>query len=440
MSVHLEAEKILEVFEVSKSYNLNNPRKLDSGTEKWSIFKEAILGSKRKQFSIPKNFFALQNVSFEVKKSESLGILGLNGSGKSTLLQIIAGTLSPSYGKVCMRGKVAALLELGSGFNPDFTGKENVIINGKILGLTESEIKSKFRSIQDFAEIGKFFYQPVSTYSSGMVLRLAFAVLAHVNPEILIIDEALAVGDPRFQLKCFAFLEEFKSKGGTLIIVSHDLNSIARLCSHSILLHEGCLIAEGKPINVINEYSKILSISTNFTAANETLKSFTKRKQIIEVEQSISKEFSYGGDSAQIKEIKLLNSHNRETQVLQSGEMFTVSFQVYANNKIEKPIYALTLKDTKGQQIYGQNTHFAKITTKDLIKDDKVLVKFVQYCNLNEGDYFISLGVTRFKDNNLEIVHRRYDVLELKIISTDGSFGCANCFSKIEIESGVAPK
>ena len=434
MSVYLEEEKILEVFEVSKSYNISSSKKLDSGAERWTIFKEAIWGSKRKQISTPKSFSALKNISFSIKKSESLGILGLNGSGKSTLMQIIAGTLSPSSGKVCMRGKVAALLELGSGFNPDFTGKENVIINGKILGLTESEIKSKFLSIQNFAEIGDFFYQPVSTYSSGMVLRLAFAVLAHVSPEILIIDEALAVGDARFQLKCFSFLEEFKNKGGTLIIVSHDLNSIARLCSHSILLHEGSLIASGKPINVINEYSKILSIATDVCPQNESSQSFTKREKIIEVEQSRSKEFSYGGDNAQIKEIKLLNSHNLETQVLKSGELFTVSFQVYANNKIEKPIYALTLKDTKGQQIYGQNTHFAKITTKDLIKDDKVLVKFVQYCNLNEGDYFISLGVTRFDDNNLEIVHRRYDVLEVKIISTDGSFGCANCFSKIEIE------
>lgn len=426
--------KILEVFKVSKSYNLGSSKQLDSRAERWPIFKEAILGSKRKQISNTKSFFALQNVSFEIKKSESLGILGLNGSGKSTLMQIIAGTLSPSSGKVYVRGRVSALLELGSGFNPDFTGKENVIINGKILGLSESEIKSKFQSIQDFAEIGDFFHQPVSTYSSGMILRLAFAVLAHIDPDILIIDEALAVGDARFQLKCFTFLEEFKNKGGTLILVSHDLNSIARLCSHSILLHEGCLIASGKPINVINEYSKILSIATNVSPAKETSQSFTKREKIIEVEQSRSKEFSYGGDKAQIKDIRLLNSQNRETQVLKSGEIFTVSFQVYAKNKIEKPIYALTLKDTKGQQIYGQNTHFAKITTNNLKENDKVLVKFVLYCNLNDGDYFISLGVTRFKDNNLEIVHRRYDVLELKIISTDGSFGCANCFSKIEIE------
>jgi len=423
----------LETNNINKIYHKNSDRKSNHNSKIQKLF-SALWGNENVEKNDIQTFHALKDVSFSLKIGESLGIIGLNGSGKSTLMQIIAGTLKQSSGKVYVRGKVAALLELGSGFNPDFTGKENVIINGKILGLTESEIKSKLQNIQNFAEIGGFFNQPVSAYSSGMVLRLAFAVLVQVNPEILIIDEALAVGDAKFQLKCFAFLEEFKNKGGTLIIVSHDLNSIARLCSHSILLHEGCLIASGKANDVINEYSKILSIPTDFPPANETSQSFTKREKIIEVEQSRSKEFSYGGDQAQIKDIRLLNSQNRETQVLKSGEIFTVSFQVYAKNEIEKPIYALTLKDTKGQQIYGQNTHFAKITTNNLKENDKVLVKFVLYCNLNDGDYFISLGVTRFKDNNLEIVHRRYDVLELKIISTDGSFGCANCFSKIEIE------
>jgi len=423
----------LETNNINKIYHKNSDRKSNQKSKIQKLF-SALWENENVEKNDIQTFHALKDVSFSLKIGESLGIIGLNGSGKSTLMQIIAGTLKQSSGKVYVRGKVAALLELGSGFNPDFTGKENVIINGKILGLTESEIKSKLQNIQNFAEIGGFFNQPVSAYSSGMVLRLAFAVLVQVNPEILIIDEALAVGDAKFQLKCFAFLEEFKNKGGTLIIVSHDLNSIARLCSHSILLHEGCLIASGKANDVINEYSKILSIPTDFPPANETSQSFTKREKIIEVEQSRSKEFSYGGDQAQIKDIRLLNSQNRETQVLKSGEIFTVSFQVYAKNEIEKPIYALTLKDTKGQQIYGQNTHFAKITTNNLKENDKVLVKFVLYCNLNDGDYFISLGVTRFKDNNLEIVHRRYDVLELKIISTDGSFGCANCFSKIEIE------
>lgn len=370
-------------------------------------------------------FHALKNISLTLRIGESLGIIGLNGSGKSTLMQIIAGTLSPSSGEVFVRGKVAALLELGSGFNPDFTGKENVFINGKILGLTESDIRSKIDSIKKFAEIGDFFDQPVSTYSSGMVLRLAFAVLVQVNPEILIIDEALAVGDARFQLKCYAFLEEFKSNGGTLILVSHDLNSIARLCSHSVLLHEGCLLAKGKPNDVINEYSKILLLD------QITIKNGSERAQILEAENAKSKEFSYGGTKAEIIDIKLLNNKNEESQVLNSGENFVVSFKVEATERIIKPIYAITIKDCKGQQVYGQNTHFSKVQVEDIYEGDQIQVNFRQHINLNSGDYFISVGLTRFEGDKLRVIHRRYDALQVKVINADGSFGITNCFSSI---------
>ena len=379
-------------------------------------------------------FHALKNISLTLRIGESLGIIGLNGSGKSTLMQIIAGTLSPSSGEVFVRGKVAALLELGSGFNPDFTGKENVFINGKILGLTESDIRSKIDSIKKFAEIGDFFDQPVSTYSSGMVLRLAFAVLVQVNPEILIIDEALAVGDARFQLKCYAFLEEFKSNGGTLILVSHDLNSIARLCSHSVLLHEGCLLAKGKPNDVINEYSKILSLDEKSIKANTDNNNSLKRDQILAVETAKSKEFSYGGTKAVINDIKLLNHENNETLVLQSGEEFSVSYIVEAKENIHSPIYAMTIKDGKGQQVYGQNTRFAKVQVYDLNKGARIQVNFQQRSNLGSGDYFISVGVTCFKGEDLQVIHRRYDALEIKVINTDGSFGIANCYSKVKMK------
>ena len=420
----------LETNNVSKIYKKNTVRSSNQNSKIQKLFR-VLWGNENVEKKDIQTFHALKDVSLSLKIGESLGIIGLNGSGKSTLMQIIAGTLQPSSGRVYIRGKVAALLELGSGFNPDFTGKENVIINGKILGLTESEIKSKFRSIQDFAEIGDFFYQPVSTYSSGMILRLAFAVLAHISPEILIIDEALAVGDARFQLKCFSFLEEFKKKGRTLIIVSHDLNSIARLCSQSILLHEGCLIASGKPINVINEYSKILSLNNHFSLEDEASRSFTKRDKIIEAEQTRQKEFTYGGEKAQIKEIKLFNSENLETKVLQSGEKFTVTFEVTAKDKVANPIYALTIKDAKGMQVYGQNTHFAKAQVESLSAGERVQIKFQQYANLGTGDYFISIGLTRFEGDNLEIIHRRYDALEVKVINTDGSFGITNCYSSI---------
>jgi ABC-type polysaccharide/polyol phosphate transport system ATPase subunit len=421
----------LETINVSKIYHKSTDRSSNQNSKIQKLF-SVLWGSENVERKDIETFHALKDVSLSLKSGESLGIIGLNGSGKSTLMQIIAGTLSPSSGKVCVQGKVAALLELGSGFNPDFTGKENVIINGKILGLTESEIKSKLQSIQNFAGIGDFFHQAVSTYSSGMVLRLAFAVLAHINPEILIIDEALAVGDARFQLKCFTFLEEFKNKGGTLILVSHDLNSIARLCSHSILLHEGSFLASGKPIDVINEYSKILSLeeSSNETTAENV--SSLNRAQILETETD--KEFSYGGKKAQIKDVKLFNKQNEETNVLKSGEEFSVSFLVEAKERITSPIYALTIKDSRGQEVYGQNTHFSKVQVESLSSGERVQTKFQQYANLGAGDYFISIGLTRFEGDNLEIIHRRYDALEIKVINTDGSFGIANCYSKVEMK------
>ena len=427
-------DNVLEIREINKTYRINPTGDPNSRGERWEILKKTLFGNKNKK-DITEDFFALKDVSLEIKKSESLGIIGLNGSGKSTLVQIIAGTLQPTSGNVAVNGQVAALLELGSGFNPDFTGKENVFINGKILGMGKDEIKSKLGSIEEFAEIGDFFHQPVSTYSSGMVLRLAFAVLVQVNPEVLIVDEALAVGDARFQLKCFSFLEEFKSKGGSLILVSHDLNSVARLCTQSVLLHNGSLMAEGKPIDVINEYSKILSLDASSSLNDFKGKSRIKREKIIEAEEEPSKEFAYGGDKAVIKNCKLLNHNDQETQVIKSGEAFTVSFLVDAKDKLIEPIYALTIKDTKGQQIYGQNTRFANVSVEDLRKGDQSTITFTQRCNLGAGDYFISLGVTRFEGDSLQIIHRRYDALELKVINTDGSFGIANCYSKVEVKN-----
>jgi ABC-type polysaccharide/polyol phosphate transport system ATPase subunit len=421
-------DNVLELSEINKKYYINPTGNPNSRSERWEILKKILFGNKNTK-DVKENFFALKDVSLEIKKSESLGIIGLNGSGKSTLVQIIAGTLQPSSGNVSVNGQVAALLELGSGFNPDFTGKENVFINGKILGMGKDEIKSKLKSIEDFSEIGDFFHQPVSTYSSGMVLRLAFAVLVQVNPEVLIVDEALAVGDARFQLKCFAFLEEFKNKGGSLILVSHDLNSIARFCSHSILLHEGSLLVSGKPIDVINEYSKILSSDEASSKSNTKNDIGSERNQIMEAQTS--KEFSYGGIKAEINDIKLLNNQNEETNVLKSGEEFSVSFLVEAKEKILAPIYAMTIKDSKGMQVYGQNTHFSKVQVKNLDIGTRIQVNFHQHTNLNSGDYYISVGLTRFKDGKLQVIHRRYDALEVKVINTDGSFGITNCYSSI---------
>ncbi len=306
-----------------------------------------------------KSFCALSEVTFSLKRGKSCGIIGLNGAGKTTLLQIISNTMQPSKGSIKLNGKVTALLELGSGFNPEFTGIENIYLTAYLHGLKKEEIDFKLSSIIDFANIGDFISQPVKAYSTGMTLRLAFAVTAHVEADVLIIDEALVVGDARFQLKCFAFLEKFKKKGGSLLLVSHDLNSIARLCEESILLHKGQVLKSGKTVNIINHYSKLI-------AENQHEKKLSKGKKtkMNQIENSVVKStdeiepISYGGEIGAIKAIRFNNSEN---QIIRSGEKFSVSFKAISYQEIEEPIFAIRIRDCYGQEIYGTNTKFLKV-------------------------------------------------------------------------------
>ena len=252
---------ILEVINLSKEFLVKNNKKTQSKSG-LSKFIDSLLIRNQKSFK-EKKILALRDINFGIEQGQSIGIIGLNGAGKSTLLQVIAGTLKATRGKVILKGRVAALLELGAGFNPEFTGRENVYLNASLFGLEKREIDQRFSNIEDFAEIGEFINEPVKTYSSGMYVRLAFAIVANLEPTLLIIDEALSVGDAKFQLKCFNFLRKFKETGGSLIMVSHDLNSIARLSEKVLLLDKGSVLRLGKPIDVINHYSKLIFMCYN---------------------------------------------------------------------------------------------------------------------------------------------------------------------------------
>lgn len=395
-------------------------------------------------------FHALCDISLKIRHGESLGIIGLNGSGKSTLLQIIAGTLEPTSGTVQTNGRIAALLELGSGFNPDFTGKENIYLNATILGLSQSEIDAKYEDIVAFADIGDFIHQPVRTYSSGMGLRLAFAVVAHVEPEILIIDEALAVGDVRFQAKCFCFLESLQNQGKTLLFVSHDMNSVARLCSSAMLLNKGEALAIGDPCSVINEYSKLIGLKDENKKGDVNLptKVFPKKNRVESTvvasqsslhsatEESLRSddEWTYGGTLGKILKVHMFNEQGEKSTTIKSGEWFSIYFVIIALAPISSPIYAMKIRDAKGQELYGQNTLFAKVPTEDLESGDMFEICFRQRANLGHGTYLASLGFTRFEDNSLQVIHRRHDAFEINIINTDGSFGISNCFSTIDLK------
>ena len=417
-------DSIIDVRNISKIFS-QPPNQTSNANIGWLAMLTSLFSRKQNQRS-SKSFKALEDVSFSLKKSESIGIIGLNGSGKSTLLQIIAGTIQPSKGNIQVCGRVAALLELGSGFNPEFTGIENIYLSASILGLSKKQIDTKVGKITEFADIGDFINQAVRTYSSGMAMRLAFAVAAHVEAEILIIDEALAVGDARFQIKCFSFLEDFQKKGGSLILVSHDLNSIAKLCETSILLHQGKLVRKDLTVNVINHYSKIIS---------EESKESNLNLEIVVQEQNIQKVdgpelLSYGGELGELNSVCINNS---QTAILCAGDEFCISFRADAISKINSPIFALRIRDSKGQEIYGTNTKFLNIKTPNLESGDSVTVKFVQNANLGVGKYFISVGFTYYEGNDLKVVHRLRECLEFEVFNEDGSFGISNCFSNVSV-------
>ena len=418
----LTVSNVTKIFEkISENENF--------GRTGWKALLHCIFSKKSNQTNL-ESFTALENISFSVCKGNSLGIMGLNGSGKSTLLQIIAGTMQPSRGMVSHNGKVAALLELGSGFNPEFNGLENIYLTGTLYGLERKIIDQKLESIVNFANIGEFIQQPIKTYSSGMGLRLAFAVVAHLDADILIIDEALSVGDARFQIKCFSFLEDFQRKGGSLIIVSHDLNSIARLCETSILLHQGKLLRKDLTINVINHYSKIISEGKNESNLNsETPTHFQDMEKVDGPEL-----LSYGGELGELDSVCI---NNNQTAILSAGDEFTITFRATAFSKIKKPIFALRIRNPKGQEIYGTNTKFLNIKTPNLESGDSVTVKFVQNANLGVGKYFISVGFTYYEGNDLKVVHRLRECLEFEVFNEDGAFGISNCFSNVSVSHNL---
>ena len=419
---------IVEFKNISKDYSKQS--NVSQHLKSWRGLIDYLLGKKHTKVE---TFEALKDISFSLLKGESLGIIGLNGAGKSTLLHILSGTLKPTTGTIKINGKVTALLELGAGFNPEFTGKENVYLNASLLGLKTHEVDQIYPSIESFANIGGFINQPVKVYSSGMTVRLAFAVMANLNPDILIIDEALAVGDARFQLKCFTFLEEFRKKGGSLIIVSHDLNSIARLCENSLLLNKGRLVKIGRTLNVINEYSKIISEGT----PNKT-QDINIRKTTDPLDNQLSlhtknevDSLSYGGKLGLIKNVLINNSR---TALIHTGNKFTISFNIISKSTVESPIFALRIRDYRGQEIYGTNSKLLNVTTPKLDNGDKLVVSFTQVANLGPGEYFISIGFTCYREDDLVVIHRLRECIKFEVLHEDRFFGISNCFSTILIE------
>ena len=342
-----------------------------------------------------REFWALQNISFEIEKGTTTGIIGPNGSGKSTLLQIITGTLEPTHGSVWYDGRIAALLELGAGFNPEFTGIENILMNASLMGFTRAQTEALLPEIERFAEIGDFIHQPVKTYSSGMYVRLAFSIAISASPDILIVDEALAVGDAIFHHRCTRRLNEMQEAGVTLLLVSHDAAAVRALCSRAILLNEGQMEADGHPQDVLNRYQKIIMARENkyaraVAAAHDA--GVTAEEQLEEESPPLTYTFRHGDGTAEVLRADLLNAADQPIKLVESGELVRVRMRVRFYAEIDDPVCGFMIRNRHGINIYGTNTQLQRVEVGAVQPGDIVEVTFEMNCALAPDSYSIAVA------------------------------------------------
>ncbi|MEP6568962.1 MAG: ABC transporter ATP-binding protein [Acidobacteriota bacterium] len=340
-----------------------------------------------------REFWALRDIDFEIEAGTTVGIVGPNGCGKSTLLQIISGTLAPTHGDVWHEGRVAALLELGAGFDPEFTGVENVYMNASLLGLTRRETEALFPTIERFAEIGPFLYQPVKTYSSGMYIRLAFAIAASVEPDILIIDEALAVGDAVFQHRCLRRINELHEGGTTVLFVSHDAAAVRALCSRAILLRAGSVIADGKPADVLNAYQKIIMEREQAYDAESSAPGSSANGKPDDLLAPPSYAYRHGDGSAEIIGAELIDAQQARAEIVESGEPLTLRMIVRFTQNVDDPVVGFLIRNSHGIHAYGTNTKEQQIEFGTVRSGEVVEVNFAFDCWLGIDQYTISLAV-----------------------------------------------
>lgn len=395
---------------------------------------------------------ALKGVSMTIRQGECVGIIGTNGSGKSTILKIITGVLSPTSGEVEVNGRISALLELGAGFNMEYNGIENIYLNGTMIGFSKKEIDQKMDEILAFADIGDYVYQPAKTYSSGMFVRLAFAVAINIDPEILIVDEALSVGDVFFQAKCYHKFEEFKEMGKTIVFVSHDLSSISKYCDRVVLLNQGVKLGEGNAKQMIDTYKQVLV--GQYAAPEAEGERLVEDEQLRELaakgvdgsklsagnaqEQTGIAEnpelLEYGSKKAQITEYYITDEKGTKTATILKGSTFTIHMRVEMAQRINAPIFAFTIKNVRGTEITGTNTMIEKAFLESVEAGEAKEITFTQDMNLQGGDYLLSLGVTGYEGDDFTVYHRLYDVLNVTVISDKDTVGFYDMNSHVTVK------
>ena len=420
------SEIAIAVNNVSKIYKLYD-KPIDR-------LKESLGLSRKKKY---REHYALNDVSFDIKKGETLGIIGTNGAGKSTILKIITGVLNPTMGEVQVAGRISALLELGAGFNMEYSGLENIYLNGTMIGFSREEIDAKLEEILSFADIGDYVYQPVKTYSSGMFVRLAFAVAINIEPDILIVDEALSVGDVFFQAKCYHKFEEFKKLGKTLLFVSHDLGSISKYCDRVVLLNKGEKLDEGAPKEMIDLYKKVLVHQEEAPEAEEVILSQESPKPF----KLNPKASEYGTKEVEIVDFMIFDEKRIPANTIDKFTEFTVKMKLKFHQPVDEVIYAFTLKDLKGTDITGTNTLFENVKVTRPVDGDMQEVTFTQRMTLQGGEYLLSLGCTGYRDGEFGVYHRLYDICNITTVSTKNTVGYYDIESKVSVrDCGSGPQ
>ena len=396
--------------------------------------KEALGLTKQKRY---KEHHALNGVNMTVYQGETVGIIGTNGSGKSTILKIITGVLNPSAGEVTVDGRISALLELGAGFNMEYNGIENIYLNGTMIGFSEKEIDEKMASILEFADIGEYVYQPVKTYSSGMFVRLAFAVAINIEPEILIVDEALSVGDVFFQAKCYHKFDEFKKMGKTILFVSHDLSSISKYCDRVVLLNQGTKLGEGTPKEMIDIYKRVLvgQYAVNGEDEENLLNDGELTAAAAAAVDGVNPDLlEYGTGAAKIAEYYITDEAGIHTTAVIKGQKFTIHMKAEFSQDIPAPIFAFTVKNIRGTEITGTNTMLEKAFLEPVSAGEKKEITFTQKMSLQGGEYLLSFGITGYEKDQFEVYHRLYDVLNLTVISDKDTVGYYDMDTAVQVQ------
>lgn len=384
-------------------------------------------------------FWALDGISFDLKKGETLGVIGPNGSGKSTLLKLINGIFMPDRGYLEITGNVGALIEVGAGFHPLLSGRENIYVNGAILGMSKKDIDQKFDDIVEFADIGDFIDAPVKHYSSGMYVRLGFSIAVHADPDILIVDEVLAVGDINFQIKCFRKISEFKEQGKTIIIVTHDMTAIQRHATRVLLLNEGNLVADDSPERIVSQYLSLVTHGSGQKLPTKDLfekpeEENTKDIQKFFLKESISedvcqnregynpKEFRYGNGAARILDYELKDKDGNTTNSVISGNPFVIRLKVEFLSEVKSHIHGLKINAKNGLEILNDNTlHYKELDIKTQLPGDVLWVEHTVSLALIPGDYFISVGVATIDGGEVIPIDRRYDLFVISVTEKENN-------------------